>query len=960
MNQDFQSNIFNIPSNYHFFESFIKWLCSKFGDQVLEVKILFPNRRACREFENIFINKFGKDLMPKVEAIADISYHDFLDSFPKEKINSTINEISQIKHLEGLDYLFFLSSEIIKTQVFGENISFSQALSIATQLKNLFDDIERQEIDLNLLYTIDDSDLALHRQFTLDFLKKFYLRIKNSIFRDDIFSNVAHQNFVISKFISAIESCGLKSPLIIAGTTGSVNYSKKLLKAVAADKNGHVLLYGLHESLAESASETSPQFILNELLKFIKDSVDKKNIIEVSYEEFKICAKSRLDFLAYSMLPSLETYKWQAVEKRMNQQNIANDFAKNFFYLQANNEVEEARLIAVVVAEAVFNNQKIAIIANDHKFVDLIKLELNNFSLNFNDARSLDLLSSKLINLILLLLELNENNFDSSLLLALLKHDYSSYFCDKNLSIFEIEILRQARTVAGLEGIEKKISQAENKELKIFFESFLQNLKALDDLIGEVDLSVYFQTIISVIEKLSKKNIDDLISLEPCAEELFKLFEKLKLQAGYKINSKDALRFFAHLFSQVSYFEKSQTDACVQIVSPIEARLLNFDVLVLTSLNQGDFPQNEGENWLGKKIRADLQIDLSAKKYGQNAYDFCNYLSNEKVVLTRCKSKNGILSIASPFILRLEILCKKLAIKLNDGAEYFALLNKLDNESEISVEASKILSPKPPLEYRPQKISITEIAKLFSNPYEIYVKKILQLKELNKLDYEPEAREFGSFVHKALEEFVKNKEDKLFLSQAKKIFVEFFINEEAKLIWWPRFENMFKNFIEQNNNLQAKDNYLEVPVKLMINNVLISGKIDRISSDKEGFIKIFDYKTGQIPAIKDVFLGLQPQLTIYALMLCCGLIEDKNLQKLTPEKITSLNYWKLSATGEGEIKSIIKTAEELAAVVAAAKIGIENLLQYFAEEKNGYLLKEILESRAEYWHISRGDIILLK
>ncbi len=1004
MTQAFKPNIFNIPSNYHFFDSLLDWLCASFGDKISDVKIFFPNRRASREFQNIFASKFASGVVPpKSKAIGDISYDDFLDSFPRQQINSIIDELFKIKRLDGFDYLFFLSNEIIKTKVFGENISFTQALSIATQLKNLFDDIERQEIDLHLLYEIDDSDLAAHRQFTLEFLKKFYLRVRNSVLKNNIFSQVAYQNFVINKLAESVGAQGLKSPLIIAGSTGSVNFSKKLIQAVTRDKNGFVVLYGLmnvakkpetvsfasegavdeivfasdstdkitaNKAMASEVifDETHPQFILRELLKSMALAV--QDVREIAVEKFKICDESRVNFLSYLMLPSAETYKWQGLASKIELPKIAADFAKNFSYLELQNEVDEARTIAAIASKAVIENKKIAIISGDQKFVELLKVELRKFSLEFNDARSLDLSASKLVNLILLFLELRENNFESATLLAIFKHDYSPYFSDKNLLDFEVDILRQQRSEAGLKGILQKLKsqnqgdrfelvnqdlklQKDNfklphEELQNFFTDFLKSLETITNIEGEVDISFYIQALINAVENFTRKNIADLIAIEGAAEELLQLFEKLKSAQGFTINTKDSLQFFQHLFAQINYFEKSDAVAPIQILSPIEARLLNFDLLILASLNYGNFPQIESENWLGRKIRSDLGIDLASKKIGQNAYDFCNYLSNQSVILTRAQSRNGVPAIASPFMLRFEILCKKFAIKICDADKYFV---KVDEFSKIK-PSQAILAPKPPREFRSKKLAITDISKLISNPYQIYARKILQLQELNKIDYEPEYREFGSFVHKALEEFVKNPQpQEIFVEKAQEIFAQYFVSEESKLIWWPKFENIFKNFISDNNALEALQSYVEVPVKIMIKDILLTGKIDRVAVFENGEVEVFDYKTGQIPAVKDVVSGSQPQLTISALMLCLGVIENYDLKNISPQKIHALNYWKLSAFSESEIKAMAKNNEEVAIMIAAAKAGLERLFDYFADEKNGYVAA--FNSKNEYSHLAR-------
>jgi len=959
MTQAFKPNIFNIPSNYHFFDSFIEWLRETFSDNIGDVKILFPNRRACREFQNVFIGKMDLNaVVPKFKAVGDISYDDFLDSFPKQQINSIIDELFKIKRLDGFDYLFFLSHEIIKTKVFGENISFTQALSIATQLKNLFDDIEREEIDLKLLYEIDDSDLAAHRQFTLEFLKKFYLRVKNSVLKNNIFSHVGYQNFVINKFAESVAIQGLKSPLIIAGSTGSVNYGKRLIQAIAKDKNGHVILYGLQQNVKMKdyeVDDTHPQHIIRELLKSMALEVD--NVKEIAFEKFRICDKSRIDFLSYLMLISSQTHQWQALETKIDLLKVESDFKKNFSYLEICNEIEEAKIVLALVCKAVKNNKKIAVISGDKKFVELLKIELKKSSLEFNDSRSIDLSDSKLVNLILLLLELCENNFESATLLALLKHYYSPYFDDKNLIDFEISILREQRSSAGLEGIKEKLKSPvekrlplQNKDTQNFFMNFLQDISAIINIEGDVDLAFYIQALIKTIENFTRKNLVDLIALEGASEELTQLFEKLKSMQGFAINTKDSLQFFQHLFAQISYFEKFDAASQIQILSPIEARLLNFDILILSSLNHGNFPQIESENWLGRKIRRDLGIDLVAKKIGQNAYDFCNYLSNKEVIMTRSKTINGVGAIASPFMLRFDILCKKLSIKISDVANYYDSLNLSLNNKHKALQA--VLSPNPPREFRPKKLAITDISKLISNPYQIYARKILQLQELNKIDYEPEYKEFGSFVHKALEEFVKSlQSQENFIKKAKEIFAQYFISEESKLIWWPKFENIFKNFIDDNSALETRKNYVEVPVKIIIKDILLVGKIDRVSFFENDELEIFDYKTGQIPATREVISGSQPQLTISALMLCLGSIENCDLKNISASKIRALNYWKLSAFGESEIKAMAKSSEEVAIMISAAKAGLESLFNYFDDEKNGYFASS--NSKNEYSHLAR-------
>ncbi len=947
-------HILNIPSQQNFFESLFEWLLKNFPKEIANVKIFLPNHRSCREFQQVFLQKTSNKslILPKIRAISDISYEDFFDFLPNSEIKKIIDELLEIKVISGIDHLFFLSQKIQKLKLFGDNLDANQALNIATQLENLFNEIERDEINLDILSEIDDSDLSLHRQVTLEFLKSFHIQIKNSLIKDNVLLASSYQNFIVNKFVESLTKSGSEFPLIIAGSTGSLSAGKKLIKAISKQNNGFVILHGFNKE-AENLPEHHPQFLLNELIKFLEI---KPEIIEDIYNKnSQLSSQDRLNFITTTMLPGEESLKWQNLNLLLDVKKVIQDLEKNFKIIATKDELEEARIVSMILAEAVSQNKKCAVITNNQKLSQLLKYELNKISLNFNDSRNIGLSNSKLANFILLILELLENDFASYELLAVLKNPlfkngkYSKYQIIKD---FEINILRQERSKLGITGIEEKLKLLNNPELSEFFANLYNDLSKLITLPSSVEISLYLKSLITVIENLTANQWQNLLEKEDAQIELFEFFEKLKLQNNFIIDSKNALQTFRILFSQISYFEKSDSFAPIQILATIEARLINCDLVIISSLNEGDFPEIESENWLGKKIKKDLGIDKKLKKVGQNAYDFCNYLCNESVILTRSLTKNGAVSICSPFLLKFETLCKKLEIKLDSGQKYFELLKRSNSVKGFKIERPQ---PKPDIKFRPKKLAVTDISKLRSDPYSIYAKKILQLKELQKIDFEPSYAEFGSFIHKALEEFIKNpQKPEKFLENSYQIFEKYFISTQAKLVWWPKFENIFNGFLEQESQLQNSLNYTEIPVKLVLNEILINGKIDRITLGKDGSVAIFDYKTGQVSTAKDVILGNDPQLTIAALMLVEGVIEN-GMKNIDIGKINSLNYWKLSASSENEIKEICKKNDEIAILIMAAKAGISKLFEYFTDENNGYISAPNLQNyfENEYCHLAR-------
>lgn len=950
-----KSNIFNIPSQQDFFESLYSWLMQNFFQEISDVKIFLPNHRSCREFQQVFLQKNQEKaiVLPKIKAISDLSFEDFFDFLPNSEAKDIIDELLEIKLISGVEYLFFLSQKIQKLEIFGSNIDSNQNLNIAIQLQNLFDEIEKDEINLDILDEIDDSDLSLHRQVTLEFLKNFHVNMKNSLIKSDVMFASSYQNFIVNKFVQTLEKHGSKFPLIIAGSTGSLSAGKKLIKAISKQENGHVILHGLNQDSETFSQEYHPQFLLNELIEFLE--IKKTKVKNIHDEELQLSPRARSNFISAVMLPNQESLKWQNLETTLDIEEVTQDLKQNFQIIACKDELEEARIIALALEEGISKNKKCVVITNNHKLAEFLKYELTRLSLNFNDSRNIGISNSKLINFILLVLELLESDFASYELLATLKNPLfknGKYHQSEILKDFEVKILRQDRTSLGLIGIKEKLKSENDDGLSKFFANFYDDLSEIINCPKTTDLANYSKLLITVIENLSTNKWHDLLEKEAAQIEIFEFFEKLKLQDEFKISKKNALLTFKTLFSQISYFEKSDAAAEIQVLSTIEARLINRDLVIIASLNEGDFPEIESENWLGKKIRKDLGVDKKLKKVGQNAYDFCNYLCNKSVILTRSLTRNNSPTICSPFLLKFETLCKKLEVTLDSGEKYFEILRNIN-----AVESNKISrpNPKPLAEVRPKKLAVTDISKLLSDPYSIYAKRILRLKELQKIDYEPNYAEFGSFVHKALEEFIKNpKKSEKFLEDSHKIFEEYFISTQAKLVWWPKFENIFNGFLEQEFSFENLQNYTEIPAKLVINEVMIRGKIDRISLDENGFYRIFDYKTGQVASAKDVISGSEPQLTIAALMLVEGILEN-NLKNIDGDRISAMSYWKLSASSENEIKEICKKNEEIQILIAAAKVGMEKLLGYFADEDNGYVAAPDLSNyrENEYSYLAR-------
>jgi ATP-dependent helicase/nuclease subunit B len=189
--------------------------------------------------------------------------------------------------------------------------------------------------------------------------------------------------------------------------------------------------------------------------------------------------------------------------------------------------------------------------------------------------------------------------------------------------------------------------------------------------------------------------------------------------------------------------------------NPLDARLLTADVIVLGGLNEGCWPQGpDPDPWLNRRDRAFVGLPPQERRIGQAAHDFeVLAASARRVILTRAKKENGSLTRPSRWVSRIKALAAG-AGRL-DALEPDRPWLTWAAAHRLSGAAAPIGSPapKPPLAARPRRLSVTAIETWFANPYAIYARHILGLEPLCRLDETSDARDRGILYHAALNGF---------------------------------------------------------------------------------------------------------------------------------------------------------------------------------------------------------------
>ena len=945
------ANIFNIKPDYNFLESLVFWVLSNYPDPfyLTNITILLPSRRACRQIKKIFLEQSESSvlMLPNIKAIGDVDYDDLrfvgqLDEKPVSPLKYHLLLIKQIKQWNDKNHLF------------SKNITNGQISAIAANLESFLQEVEKEQLDLDNLQNIEAEELSEHKQQILNFLRHFGSNWQNILAKNNLISITRYRNQLIELNANYLHEYGLKHPVIIAGSTGSVKATAGLIKTISSSDKGYIVLSGLDHNLSDevwqSLKEQHPQFMLKKLLNYLK--IERKQVKDLEFEQFRNCSSQINLLTSYTFLPALQTVRWQHIN------DLKADSISHLKIIQTRDNFQEAKLISLIMRQTIEEKNKNAVlITNDQNLALTVKTELQKWNINIDDSKNNNLSNSQIVNYLLFIVELFANDFEYSNLLAILKHPitkagFNQKYYQENLELLELKILRKTTIAQGFDYLQNEILQLNNYQLLEWFKQIYSAFEPLVNLFTiskNNNLKDLLAANISCAESLSKNDKGNITLYDLEAAEQFLEFTEdlLNETDDFIIENDSYLTIIKQLMSGYRFNKTDNFHPRLHILSTIEARLVNYDLVIISGLNDGEFPdRNFSQNWLNGKMRQDFGLPDFNQKTGVAAYDFCHYLANKEVIITRAQSKNNSLTLKSAFLLKLETVLKIVGLDsyLTDCDLYYKQLLSLLSKALPRVRIAAP-TPKPAAQYRPQEVSVTDIGKWLKDPYYIYAKRVLKLKKLTAIANQPSFAEFGNFVHQVLEDFIKDYKNirvqdrlKALLNYGKKSFKSYLGGKEAELLWMPKFINIAGWFIGICEKMTDNISFAEAKGQIVINNVTIITKIDRIDinySQKQ--IIIIDYKTGSVPQNKAVEQGFEPQLALEAVILLHGnIINYSQLKEINSLTVKDLQYYELKGKDKNNIRQLSQKID-IEKLVNTAREEIGKLIAIFNDENSAYI-----------------------
>ncbi|MEE7470769.1 double-strand break repair protein AddB [Methylorubrum populi] len=462
---------------------------------------------------------------------------------------------------------------------------------------------------------------------------------------------------------------------------------------------------------------------------------------------------------------------------------------------------------------------------------------------------------------------------------------------------------------------------------------------------------------------------------DPSLDALDALFDDLESAAFEELPGRfsDYAAFFTTL-------ARDRSVACAQgaahprlrILGPLEARLLSVDRIVLGGLDEAVWPVRQTTDaFLNRPMRGQVGLSPPERRIGQAAHDFVQGLGCHDAVLTRAAKREGSPTVPSRFLQRLRAFGGDgiWAEAVARGQRLRGLAAILDRGLEAPPPRLKRPAPKPDPALFPDRLSVTEIETLVRDPYSIFARHILGLEALEPIAVVPGAAERGSLIHKVLGDFSQAHPGPL-PADAETLLYAIALDAfgplqdqypELYAEWFPRYERMAAAFLEweaeQRRGVSAI--HAERSGKLVIpmgeRSFTLSARADRIEARADGGFCIVDFKTGAPPSNRTVFAGFSPQLTLEAAMLMQGAFEGLKAQ--TPPDLLYVH-----ASGGREpfrpipVKAPPGDARAVEAIVAEHLERLRGLIARYMTGEAAYLSRpyaQYVRAYSDYDHLAR-------
>ncbi len=771
-----QPKVYTIAAHRPFLATLAAGLLGMAGADPLQlprITVLLPTRRAVRSLRDAFLRVApdGKVagtplLLPRMRPIGDLASDELSLSDGGAEDMAVPPPIPELRRRLLLTRLVLHWGE----RRGEEPLLPGQAAALAASLARLLDRVATEGASFAKIADLVPEGLAEHWRVVHQFLEILPQHWPRILAEEEALDAASRRNLLLEQQTAAWRRSPPRHPVIAAGLIGGIPAMTELLSLVAALQEGAVILPGLDrdrdaaEWSAIEEDEAHPQHLMAGLLRALDltpaeirdwptsrpDPIPARGFEGLSdlplfaslsrgagesaerSSEGAIARRVRL--IAEALRPAITTDAWRRLPAQP-----ADTLDGLSRYECASPQAEAVTIALLLRRKLKTPGATAALVTPDRELARRVAAELRRWGIDIDNSAGLPLNRTPPGVFLRLVLDLAASQLAPVPLLAALKHPLASGglapVAFRDLARQLEQAIRGPRPAPGFSGLRAALA-GERAGLARFLDRLEACLGPLPELLvaDAVPLSRVAAAHVEAAERLAATATEtggERLWHEAAGEAAARFCHELI----------DAARDFPRLPGRhyPALFEALAADAVVRPVygrhprlaiwGLLEARLQQADLIVLGGLNEGSWPPSaEHDPWMSRQMRREFGIALPERAIGLAAHDFAQALGAPEVALTRAARSEGVPTVPSRWLLRLDAVLQAVGL---DGA--LGPDDTLRHAAELIDRAEGYWplpppEPRPPLAARPRKLSVTQIETWLRDPYAIYARHILGLR----------------------------------------------------------------------------------------------------------------------------------------------------------------------------------------------------------------------------------------
>ncbi|WP_281541671.1 PD-(D/E)XK nuclease family protein [Maribacter aestuarii] len=461
----------------------------------------------------------------------------------------------------------------------------------------------------------------------------------------------------------------------------------------------------------------------------------------------------------------------------------------------------------------------------------------------------------------------------------------------------------------------------------------LEAFDAREAIISNLLFSRYDSDTNNFVERCAKLTLElkEIFSIEKnhmVLEQLYRfynLFNQIKSiisTYSYVKNPRALKILFRQLMASETLDFQGDPLEGLQIMGMLESRNLDFETVILTSVNEGILPSGKSNNsFIPFELKIEHGLPTYKEKDAVYTYHFYRLLQRAKQIYILYNTEPDVLEGGERSRLITQLLTDE---NRNDIRERVAapLLHPTTVQQEKIIKTDTLLTSI--AGYAQKGFSPSSLSNYIRNPLDFYKRSILDIKDIVAVEETIAANTFGTIVHDTLEELytpfigqelsrpllenAKTKIQSIVKSNFRKTYLDGNIGTGKNYLSYHVIIKYIQDFIDleiselQNHTIKIlaleKKLTLDLNITDIHSPILLKGKLDRID-EFDGVTRIIDYKTGKVEKrnveikdwdclIEEEQCGKAFQLLCYSYMyskthpnqdLLAGIISIKNLRE---------------------------------------------------------------------------------